>query len=152
MYAASAAGELLTAAQIRSGTGKDPAAYDFVMQIDLDARASYATKYFPGVMDAGGGFALNGCGTTKFGVINIWSSVGRAPELVGGLEMDFNHEFSHLFGMMDDWPYLPTIDGADGIATTDWIPYDLFGWTDTDGDGVPEIIDSTPYGTAGPKP
>ena len=37
-------------------------------------------------------------------------------------------------------------------SSDDWIPYDLFGWSDTDGDGVPEIIDPTPYGTSGPKP
>jgi hypothetical protein len=26
------------------------------------------------------------------------------------------------------------------------------GGTDTDGDGIPEILDTTPYGTSGPKP
>jgi hypothetical protein len=32
----------------------------------------------------------------------------------------------------------------------DWIPYTMFAWTDTDGDHVPEILDTTPYGTSGP--
>jgi hypothetical protein len=145
-------GELLTAGQLRTLTGIDTAGYDFVMQIDLDAEATFSTRYFPGVLEPGGGLALEACGTGKFGPINIWSSVGAAAELQGGLVMDFNHELSHLFGMMDDWPALRGAAGPAGTTTDDWIPYVMFGWTDTDGDGVPEIIDTTPYGTSGPKP
>ena len=147
-----APGELLTREQMVTRTGKDPSKYDFTMQIDLDAQAQYSTRNFPGVMEPGGGFALEACGTGKFGAINIWSSVTTAGNVQGDLAMDFNHELSHMFGMMDDYPYTPGVAGPNGTQADDWIPYTMFGWTDTDGDGVPEIIDSTPYGTAGPKP
>ncbi|MGA3058076.1 MAG: hypothetical protein ABSE70_08615 [Candidatus Limnocylindrales bacterium] len=145
-------GELLTGQQIRTLAGKDPSAYDFVMQIDLDANGTYGSRTAPGAMDPGGGWALEACGTGKFGVTNIWSSVTGASELQGGLVMDFNHELSHMFGMMDDWPPRRAVAGPAGSTADDWIPYVMFGWTDTDGDGIREIVDTTPYGTAGPKP
>jgi hypothetical protein len=147
-----APGKLLTAAQIRTLTGKDPAAFDFTMEIDLDANGTFGEREFPGLMVPGGGIALQGCGSSKFGPINIWSSMPDAPSLQGGLVMDFNHEFSHLFGMMDDGPYRSGVAGPDGSPIDDWIPYVLFGWTDTDGDGIREIVDTTPYGTTGPLP
>jgi hypothetical protein len=147
-----APGQLLTGQQIRTLTGKDPSTYDFTMQIDLDAQATVSTSQFPGTIEPGGGLALEACGTGKFGAINIWSSVPNAAEVQGGLVMDFNHELSHMFGMMDDWPYLRGAAGPAGSVIDDWIPYVMFGWTDTDGDGIPEILDTTPYGTSGPKP
>jgi hypothetical protein len=144
---------LLTAAQIKTLTGKNRADYDFVMQIDLDKAGGWGVKDAPGVMDVGGGFALNGCQTAgKFGPISVWSSVDGPGNLQGALVMDFNHELSHLFGMMDDYPYKQDTIGVDGNPSPDWIPYVQFGWTDADGDGIPEIVDPTPYGTSGPKP
>ena len=122
------------------------------MQIDLDANGTYGSRSAPGAMEPGGGLALEACGTGKFGAINIWSSVPAAADLQGGLAMDFNHELSHMFGMMDDWPYRPSVAGPNGSTVDDWIPYTMFGWTDTDGDHVPEILDTTPYGTSGPQP
>jgi hypothetical protein len=147
-----ARGQLLTTAQIRTLTGKDPAAYDFLMQIDLDVNGTFGTRNYPGLIEAGGGLALNACGGSKSGATNIWSSVTDAREVQGGLTMDFNHELSHMFGMMDDWPYRQGVAGPGGSIIDDWIPYVMFGWSDADGDGIPEILDSTPYGTAGPKP
>jgi hypothetical protein len=147
-----ASGELLTGQQIRTLTAKDPASYDFVMEIDLDANGSFAAKNAKGVMEPGGGFALEACATGKFGAINIWSSVPAAADLQGGLVMDFNHELSHMFGMMDDWPFQSGVAGPAGSTIDDWIPYTMFGWTDTDGDHLPEILDPTPYGTTGPQP
>jgi len=144
-------GEFLTAGQIRTLTGKDPSAYDFLMQIDLDVNASLASRYFSDILEPGGGVALQACATgNKFGIINIWSSIPDARSVEGGLVMDFNHELSHLFGMMDNWPYLQGVIGPDGMTAPDWIPYVIFGWTDTDGDGIPEIIDPTPYGISNP--
>jgi hypothetical protein len=146
-----APGEFLTADQIRSLTGKDPSAYDFLMQIDLDANATLANRYFSKILESGGGVALQGCGAVnKFGIINIWSSLSDSHDLEGGIVMDFNHELSHLFGMMDNWPFIPGAAGPDGMTIDDWIPYPMFGWTDADGDGIPEIIDPTPYGTTNP--
>jgi hypothetical protein len=140
-------GDFLTAAQVISLTGKDPSAYDFLMQIDLDANGTLAHRFFSGVIESGGGVALQGCGSgNKNGIMNIYSSIADPGDLVGGIGMDFNHELSHLFGMMDNWPSISAA-GPDGLGTQDWIPYVMFGWTDSDGDGIPEIIDPTPYGT-----
>jgi hypothetical protein len=148
-----APGEFLTADQIRSLTGKDPSGYDFLMQIDLDANATLAARYFSDILEPGGGVALQGCGTgDKFGIINIWSSVTDSRSVEGGLVMDFDHELSHLFGMMDNWPFIQSATGPAGMTIDDWIPYPLFGWSDADGDDLPEITDPTPYGTSGPQP
>jgi hypothetical protein len=144
-------GEFLTADQVRSLTGRDPSTYDFLMQIDLDANGTLANRYFSNLLEQGGGVALQGCGTgNKFGIINIWSSVTDARNLEGGLVMDFNHELSHLFGMMDNWPFIQNAIGPEELAIDDWIPYSMFGWADSDGDGIPEIGDPTPYGTTSP--
>jgi hypothetical protein len=148
-----APGKLLTAPEIRALAHKDPAGYDFIMEIDLDANGTFGASASGGSMDPGGGYALMACDAgAKLGDVNIWSSVTSAANVQGGLVMDFNHELSHMFGMMDDWPYLPSVAGPGGTVIDDWIPYAMFGWTDTDGDGVQEIIDTTPYGTTGPKP
>jgi hypothetical protein len=67
--------------------------------------------------------------------------------------MDFNHELSHVFGLVDDWPIPPDmIPGPFGQPINDWVPYPMFGWTDADGDGIIEMLDPTPYGSSGPQP
>lgn len=140
-------GDFLTAAQVLTLTGKDPSNYDFVMQIDLDANGTLVDRNFSGIIESGGGVALQGCGSgNKTGIINIYSSISNSTDLEGALVMDYNHELSHLFGMMDNWLAVAA-PGPDGMTIDDWIPYVLFGWTDSDGDGIPEIIDPTPYGT-----
>jgi hypothetical protein len=144
-------GEFLTSNQVLSLTGKDPTAYDFLMQIDLDANGTLVNRVFSNVIESGGGVALQGCGQPgKFGNVNIWSSISVSTDLEGELVMDFNHELSHLFGMLDNWPAILGVPGPNGSIIDDWIPYVVFGWTDSDGDGIPEIIDPTPYGTSGP--
>ena len=146
-------GELLTAPQIKAASGKDVGAFDFIIQIDLDVNATFSTKNYKGLVGPGGGLAMHDCETAlKSGPINIWSSVTDATNVQGGLVMDLDHELSHMFGMMDDWPFTLGVAGPGDTTIDDWIPYVMFGWTDTDGDGVPEIIDSTPYGTSGPRP
>ncbi len=148
-----APGRLLTNAQIKGASGLDPAGYDFTMEIDLDRNNSAGKTVFPGLLDQGGGTALQGCGPKTKNDVNIWSVVMTADSLGGNLGMDFDHELSHLFGMMDSWPFSPGgLVRPDGSIGDEWIPYVMFGWTDTDGDGIPEIIDPTPYGTGGPQP
>jgi len=147
------AGEALTAEQVHSLTGKDPEAYDFLMEIDFDPQITFAERYFPGLLIPGGGVALQGCGTPPFGAINIWSSLPDDTQIEGALVMDFNHELSHLFGLVDNWPIqLGFFPGPSGQDIDNWIPYPMLGWTDVDGDGIIEILDPTPYGTDGPQP
>jgi hypothetical protein len=143
-------GKLLSADKIRSASGVDPAQFDIIMQVDLDADNTVGKANWKGVLDLGGGIALQGCGAYYDGSINIWS-LYSGDDLRGVLLMDFNHEFSHLLGMFDTWPR-KSITLADGTLIDDWITYDMFGWSDADGDGVPEIIDQSPYGTTGPQP
>jgi hypothetical protein len=63
------------------------------------------------------------------------------------------HEVFHLFGYpaSHSWSCTngPQIDQADACGITS-VPALLLGWMDTDGDGVPEILDSTPDGIAAP--
>jgi hypothetical protein len=152
-----APGELLTSHEIMSATGIDPSNYNFTIEIDLDRANTVGTSQWKGILEQGGGIALQGCGAMTDGDVNIFSGVQATEqtqaEVHGVLSMDFNHELGHLFGMMDSWPFSPgTITSPDGKIHDDWIPYVMFGWTDTDGDGIPEIIDPTPYGTSGPQP
>ena len=143
-------GEVLTKAQVRTATGVEPAQFNFLIEIDIDANRTIGKTMGKG-LENGGGVALQGCGVPHYGEINIWSELSAATDVEGVLIMDFNHELSHLFGMMDSWPFI-SATLPDGLAIDDWIPYDLFGWSDADGDGVPEIIEPTPYGTRGPIP
>lgn len=57
----------------------------------------------------------------------------------------YHHEMGHIWG----WEHLWTADETNALtANCDAFLTDpaLFGWTDTDGDRVPEIADPTPYG------
>jgi hypothetical protein len=143
--------------QILAATGIDSSKYNFIIEIDLDSTNTVGTSNWKGALERGGGIALQGCGVYNDGNVNIFS-VEKASEqtqfdLHGVIEMDFNHELGHLFGMMDSWPFTPSsVTTPDGQIHDDWITYVLFGWTDTDGDGIPEILDPTPYGTQGPQP
>ncbi len=144
-------GEVLTAAQVRTATGIDPAQFNFLIEIDIDADNTIGKVTWKGVLENGGGVALQGCGVPHTGEINIWSVVTVSTDVQGVLSMDFNHELSHLFGMKDSWPFA-SAKLPNGLVIDDWIPYDMFGWSDADSDGLPEVIDPTPYGTSGPLP
>ena len=145
-----ARGQLVTAQEVHAATGVDPARFDFLFEVDVDADNTVgASDFVYGLLAGGGGIALHACCESEYDV-NVFS-VAMETDIHGVLVMDFNHELSHLFGLVDNYPYA-TATLPDGLVICDWIPYDLFGWSDTDGDGVPEIIDPTPYGTSGPKP
>jgi hypothetical protein len=143
-------GQLVSAQEVRAATGVDPARFDLLFELDVDADSTVSTTSFEGLLEQGGGLALGGGGVEGCDV-SVFSVATVETDIHGMLVTDFNHELSHLFGMMDNYPFgkatLP-----DGLPIDDWIPYELFGWSDADGDGVPEIIDSTPYGTSGPRP
>jgi hypothetical protein len=68
------------------------------------------------------------------------------------MERLISHELLHTFGYPADhrWPAGDgnQVDETDQSDVFNW-PTLMLGWTDTDGDGVPEIIDPTPYGIGG---
>lgn len=61
------------------------------------------------------------------------------PALDTLAQIVYDHEIGHLFGWWHQWG-----GGPEGTRIIT-MPA-LFGWTDTNGDGVPEIMSSTPYG------
>lgn len=56
----------------------------------------------------------------------------------------YHHEIGHIWGWEHEWTGCGSgIEPNCGAFIT---AASLFGWTDSDGDSVPEIIDGTPYG------
>jgi hypothetical protein len=118
------------AAVERSGLPTAP--YRFVVSVNLDPTR------------AEGGFAGAG-GFVYMGNYGRWSYSLSAAEWVNVANAVYHHEVAHHWGWpgSHDWArqcrgqavYLPFI-----------VPPILFGWEDVDGDGIPEILDATPYG------
>ena len=103
--------------------------YDLVIVLDLDAdRLS-------------GGFA------SSFGFVYMgWFFGSQAREITPSRAESlgfatYHHEVGHHWGWEHEWTGGERVPGSPFITAPA-----LFGWTDTDGDGVPEILDPTPYG------
>jgi hypothetical protein len=147
----SKSGYALTPDQIESLTGLDPAKFDFTAQVDLDAdnRARNALRKV--------GFDTYGWAAPGLGLVpktvNIWVAVDDKGQLAGDesrlTRTLLSHEWLHLMGYpgTHDWPCTDgtTIDQADQCDAYN-MPTLMLGWTDTDGDGMVEIVDPDPYG------
>ena len=109
--------------------GYSPSDYDIFASLDLDAANSR------------GGIAYDNF--TRVGW--YWSATSFAtltPQFLLGIAQTlYNHEIGHMFG----WDHYWTIDYDLDYPNQITHPI-LYGWLDTDGDGVPEIMDLTPYG------
>ena len=155
------AGKLITPAQIKKYAGVDSSTYQWIAQVDLDSASTY--RYAGGLSTnaTSFGYAFTGCPAVQ-SQVNIQITIDSASELQGtGIRIEENrltgvmlgHEVFHLFGYpaSHSWSCTngPQIDQADACGITS-VPALLLGWMDTDGDGVPEILDSTPDGIAAP--
>ena len=120
-----------------SAKGIDVSGFDFVATLNPEQGDP-----------AGGGKAFLGGGAPHF----VYYGTGRT--LTSGSDFDsaaatlYHHEIGHHWGWQHDWTpscggYVPSYRPF----ITDPV---LFGWEDTDRDGVPEILDSTPYGRTQP--
>ena len=108
--------------------------FDLVVVMDLDpANQAGGWAYLGGTFAYIGWFQLGGAGYFTI-----------TPELMASFARAlYHHEVGHNWGWEHTW------DGNDFTYSGPLIVNPrLFGWTDIDGDGVPEILDSTPYGGA----
>lgn len=137
-------GQTVTVDQVLSLTGKNPADFDFLVEIDLDVNNT--------VSGAGGGLGMSlggSCNPEGAQRVNIAFSVTEENILTTDIlgATIFGHELTHELGWAHYW--------ANGTSTNHdlltkgqfWNPVLLYGWTDTDGDGGVEILDTeSPYG------
>lgn len=141
--------------QILSLTGYDPAKYNLIFQVDLDSE-NHLRKAWGGVDKISFGYAEMACEQVHTAV-NIWVAVDEKKQLAGpDNRLDdtlLSHELFHLFGYPAShlWPCTdgPQVDAADECVDKT-IPGLMLGWVDVDGDGIPEIVDPTPYGVSLP--
>jgi len=144
-------GQFLMMDQIQALTGFDPAQFDLVAQVDLDANKTTAKTMEETVGTlVESGMALQGCGLPTKGMVNIWIIVSNEIYLPDSVRYTlFDHELGHLFGYRDGWPPHTEVN-EEGLDVAIYLPAVLYGWTDTDGDRVVEILDPTPYGMNAP--
>lgn len=144
---------LLTPDLIHASTGIDPSQFDLLVQVDLDGNDSSGM-----VSNSGSyGFATSGCGDLPLDV-NIWIAISKKDQLFQSsndprLQSTLGHEILHTMGYpigitgLHEWACGDgsTIDSTDQ-CDQNYLPTLMMGWTDTDGDGIVEILDTTPYG------
>jgi hypothetical protein len=116
--------------------GQPVDSYDFVMAVNIDPSK------------AEGGLSLVG---TVPGIIYMGNFFRAAAPLTAAdwisvAHASYHHEVAHHWGWPANHDWSPACGSTDlGFGNLIAAPI-LFGWEDTDGDGVPEILDSTPYG------
>jgi hypothetical protein len=112
--------------------GVSLAGYQFIIVID------------PNPIRFAGGLATPPNGDVYVGNFGEWTMVLGQTEWTAIARTAYHHEVAHHWGWIHDWS--PTC----GETTLGFEPFlaapALFGWEDVDGDGVPEILDDTPYG------
>jgi hypothetical protein len=111
--------------------------FDILVSMDLDAQncRGGSTTY-------GGNFVYMGYyfSPTTFADLSKNAANGKSRLFWIGKAI-YDHECGHIFGWEHEWTPNWQLR-PDGLITD---PV-LYGWTDTDGDGIPEIMDPTPYG------
>lgn len=114
--------------------GTSTSGYDVVAAINIDPDTSE------------GGFSVAGQPAFVYmGNYSHWSSRPSEAGFYGIARATYHHEVGHHWGWAHQWtPWCGGTPPFDPFITA---PV-LFGWEDTDGDGVPEILDPTPYGGA----
>jgi hypothetical protein len=135
--------DFLTLTQVEALTGHDPMQFDLLAEIDLDSQnrviqtqtgGNYGGISYPGRCQPGG---------TRN--VNMSVNIRNQTTLKYAGQALYEHELMHMLGWNHWWPV------GDGSSTPIYsdgfiLPHYLFGWIDTDGDGIIEIDDPTPYG------
>lgn len=143
---------LLSPEIVRSQTGYDVSQFDILAQVDLDENNTYANA----ANFASYGFAWGGCGDPPADV-NMWIGLSAKDQLYEGSDARFRstlgHELLHNMGYpigktgVHEWICGDgTVPDPYDQCDQNYLPVLMMGWVDTDGDGVVEILDPTPYG------
>ncbi len=150
-------GHLITPDLVRTATGYDPAQFDILVQIDLDANDTTGMTANLGSY----AYATSGCGDLPVDV-NMWIAISKKDQLSQTnndprLQYTLGHEILHTMGYpigltgVHEWVCgdgsLPDLTDQ---CDQNNLPTLMMGWTDTDGDGVVELLDTTPYGLQAP--
>jgi hypothetical protein len=119
--------------------GQSIAGYDFLVSINIDPSRSE------------GGFARFGTQPAFIYMGNYMATVAppTASEFISIASATYHHEVFHHWGWAHDWggcspPTAPPFNF--------WVAPVLLGWEDVDDDGIPEILDPTPYGRLAATP
>jgi len=108
-------------------------AFDILMTIDINP------------LESVGGYALESESAIYVGNVARWKEPLDEVAWQRVAAAAYNHEMAHHWGWDHDWS--PTCGRSHPFGEFATSPI-LLGWTDVDGDGVPEIRDDTPYGSA----
>jgi hypothetical protein len=111
--------------------------FDIYVALDLDAQNPAG-----GFADYGGDFAYMGYwfAQTNFADLCQLGSYNK-PQLFWIAKAIYDHEFGHIFGWEHEW----TISSSSRFLPDDPITDPvLYNWTDNDGNGIPDIMNSMP--------
>jgi len=91
-----------------------------------------------------GGLATLSSGDVYVGNFMRWTAMLGAPQWLSIARTAYHHEVAHHWGWRHDWT--PTCGGTKLGFEPFLIAPILAGWEDVDGDGVPEVLQKSPYG------
>jgi hypothetical protein len=116
-----------------AGRGISTDDFDIVVMLDLNPSNTAG-----GFAAYGGDFAYMGY---FFQASNSFEVLGldRLRSIASAV---YDHEVGHIWGWEHEWDRGAECSGCFLFIT----PAALFGWTDTNGDGIPEILSDSPYG------
>lgn len=122
-------------APVLADEGVVAGAYDIIAVINVDPAQPE------------GGFASSGVEVARpfvyMGNFGQWDTRLTPAQLLSVANASYHHEIGHHWGWFHGWS---PVCGSSSAYTPFITEPLLYGWEDTDGDGIPEIVDPTPYG------
>jgi len=110
----------------------------------VDVAADDPRDWLPERSEGGRAGVLVGHRSVYIGNVAHWTTALSARDWSGIARTAYQQLMAYHRGWQTDWT--PTCDGT-RLGHEPFITAPrLFAWEDVDGDGVPEIIDDTPYG------